>query len=130
MFPGSITLLDSQKFHSFMTQTDISRMSSDCDLVPLHHRQSSTNSSCDGQSSILSIHAMLRAKRMKDMLSGLSNKCMNHLVEAVKTSMDDDTTIQRLDEHLSSDCKYNAFKFSNTSDNDKLTLSSFFTSMM
>ena len=70
---------------------------------------------------------------MKDMLSGLSNKCLNshsnHLVEAVKTSMDDDSTIQRLDEHLSSDCKYNAFKFSNTSDNDKLTLSSFFTSI-
>ena len=128
MFPGSITFLDNQKgdrnfIHSFMTQEDISRMSSDCDLVHLHYRQSLTNLSCDGQSSILSIRAMPRAKRMKDMLSGLSNKCLNsrtnRLVEAVKMSMDDDSTIQRLDEHLSSDCKYIAFKFSNTSDNDK-----------
>ena len=40
MFPGSITFLDSQKgdrnfIHSFMTEADISRMSSDCNLVPL-----------------------------------------------------------------------------------------------
>ena len=138
MFPGSITFLDGQKgdrnfIHSFMTQADISRMSSDCDLVPLHRRQSSTNSSCDGQSSILSIRAMLHEKRMKDMLSGWSNTCLNsrtnRLVEAVKTSVDDNSTIQRLDEHLSSDCKYNAFKFSNTSNNDKLTLSSSCTSI-
>ena len=129
MFPGSITFLDSQKgdrnfIHSFMTHTDISRMSNDCDLVPLPYIQTSSFSSDRvGQSSILNICTMLRNKRTNEMLCKLSNKCLNmrtsELVESVKSSTDE-SKLQRLEKHLSSDCKYNAFKFSNMGDNDKL----------
>ena len=41
----------------------------------------------------------------------------------------DEAKLKRLQEHLSSDCKYSPFKFCNTSDNEKLRLSSFFTSI-
>ena len=138
LFPGSITFLDSQKgdrnfIHSFMTQADIRRMSSDCDLVPLPYRQTSSLSSDRvGQSSILNIRTMLHNKRTNEMPCKLSNKClnmhMNQLVESVKSSTDE-SKLQRLEEHLSSNCKYNAFKFSNMGDDDQLMLSSFFTSI-
>ena len=41
----------------------------------------------------------------------------------------DEAKLKRLQDHLSSDCKYNPFKFCNMSDNEKLRLSSFFTSI-
>ena len=52
----------------------------------------------------------------------------HRLSSSVKSDADE-AKLKRLQDHLSSDCKYNPFKFCNTSDNEKLRLSSFFMSV-
>ena len=54
--------------------------------------------------------------------------CPHRLSSSMKSNADE-AKLKRLQDHLSSDCKYNPFKFCNTSDNEKLLLSSLFTSI-
>ena len=129
--PGSITFVDTQCggncnfVHGHMMQADISRMGSNCDLVPESYREITKDVSTTQSSSIMNIRALL--SRMKggvnSMLASLSNKHLNmqthRLLSSVKSDADE-AKVKRLQDHLLSDCKYNPFKFCNTSDNEKL----------
>ena len=66
------------------------------------------------------------------MLARLSSRNLNMQTHRLSSSMKsdaDEAKLKRLQDHLSSDCKYNPFKFCNTNDNEKLRLLSFFTSI-
>ena len=138
IFPGSITFVDTQSgncnfVHGYMTQVDIIRMGSNCDLVPEPYREITKDMSTTQSSSIMNVRALSRTKGgVNSMLARLSNKHLNmqtHRLSSSVKSDADEAKLKRLQDHLSSDCKYNPFKFCNTSDNEKLQLSSFFTSI-
>ena len=118
-----------------MTQADISRMGSNCDLVPEPYREITTKdvSMTQSSSSIINVRVLSRMKGgVNSMLARLSNKHLNmqtHRLSSSVKSDADEVKLKRLQDHLLSDCKYNPFKFCNTSDNEKLRLSSFFTSL-
>ena len=137
--PGSISFVDTQCggnrnfVHGYMMQVDISRMGSNCDLVPEPYREITKDVSTTQSSSIMNVHALSRTKGgVNSMLARLSSKHLNmqthRLLSSVKIDADE-AKLKRLQDHLSSDCKYNPFKFCNMSDNEKLRLSSFFTSI-
>ena len=79
--PGSITFVDTQCggncnfVHGYMTQVDISRMGSNCDLVPEPYTEITKDVSTTQSSSIMNVHALL--SRMKggvnSMLARLSS---------------------------------------------------------
>ena len=134
IFPGSITFVDTQSgnrnfVHSYMMQADISRMGSNCDLVPEPYREITKDVSTTQSSSIINVCALSRAKGcVNSMLARLSSRNLNMQTHRLSSSMKsdaDEAKLKRLQDHLSSDCKYNPFKFCNTSDNEKLRLSSF-----
>ena len=84
MFPGSITFVDTQCgdlnfVHSYMIQVDISRMGSNCDLVPEPYRKITKDVSMTQSSSIMNVRVLL--SRMKggvnSMLARLSSKNLN-----------------------------------------------------
>ena len=138
IFPGSIMFVDTQSgnhnfVHSYMTQADISRMGSNCDLVPELYREITKDVSMTQSSSIMNVRALSRTKGgVNSMLARLSSRNLNmqtHRLSSSVKSDADEAKLKRLQDHLSSDCKYNPFKFCNTSDNEKLRLSSFFTSI-
>ena len=138
IFPGSIMFVDTQSgnrnfVHSYMTQADISRMGSNCDLVPEPYREITKDVSRTQSSSIMNVHALSRTKGgVNSMLARLSSRNLNMQTHRLSSSMKsdaDEAKLKRLQDHLSSDCKYNPFKFCNMSDNEKLRLSSFFTSI-
>ena len=127
--PGSITFVDTQCggnrnfVHGYMTQADISRMGSNCDLVPESCREITKDVSMTQSSSIMNVRALLRTKGgVKSMLGGgLLSKYLNMQTHRLSSSMKsdaDEAKLKRLQDHLSSDCKYNPFKFCNTSDNE------------
>ena len=138
--PGSIMFVDTQCggncnfVHGYMTQVDISRIGSNCDLVPEPYREITKDISTTQSSSIMNVCVLL--SRMKggvnSMLASLSNKHLNmqaHRLSSSVKSDADEAKLKRLQDHLLSDCKYNPFKFCNMSDNEKLQLLSFFTSI-
>ena len=138
IFPGSITFVDTQSgnhnfVHGYMIQADISRMGSNCDLVPEPYREITKDVSMTQSSSIMNVCVLSRMKGgVNSMLARLLNKHLNmqtHRLSSSVKSDADEAKLKRLQDHLSSDCKYNPFKFCNTSDNEKLQLSSFFTSI-
>ena len=138
ILPGSVTFVDTQSgnrnfVHGYMTQADISRMGSNCDLVPEPYREITKDMSTTQSSSIMNVHVLSRMKGgVNSMLARLSNKHLNmqtHRLSSSVKSDADEVKLKRLQDHLSSDCKYNPFKFCNTSDNEKLRLSSSFTSI-
>ena len=138
IFPGSVTFVDTQSgnhnfVHGYMTQADISRMGSNCDLVPEPYREITEDVSTTQSSSITNVHTLSRILNgVNSMLARLSNKHLNmqtHRLSSSVKSDADEAKLKRLQDHLSSDCKYNPFKFCNTSENEKLRLSSFFTSI-
>ena len=138
IFPGSITFVDTQSgnhnfVHGYMKQADISRMGSNCDLVPEPYREITKDVSTTQSSSIMDVRALSRMKGdVNSMLARLSSRNLNMQTHRLSSSMKsdaDEAKLKRLQDHLSSDCKYNPFKFCNTSDNEKLQLSSFFTSI-
>ena len=130
---------DRNFIQSFVTQADISRLSSDCDLVPdvlrisnFSKKQSMKSTQCHLSSDV----TFRPEQRMRRVLNLLSNRClisqMNKLLEAFtdpRNLLDQGEKVQRLDEHLSSDSRYNPFCLVNMSDDDKSHLSSFFTSI-
>ena len=137
--PGSIAFVDTQcgncNFeHGYMTQADISRMGSNCDLVPEPYREITKDVSTTQSSSIMNVRALLSRTKggVNSMLARLSSKHLNMQTHRLSSSVKSDAheaKSKRLQDHLSSDCKYNPFKFCSTSDNEKLRLSSFFTSI-
>ena len=138
IFPGSITFVDTQSgnrnfVHGYMMQADISRMGSNCDLVPEPYREITKDVSMTQSSSIMNVRALSRTKGgVNSIMARLWNKHLNmqtHRLSSSMKSVADEAKLKRLQDHLSSDCKYNPFKFCNTSDNEKLRLSSFFTSI-
>ena len=138
IFPGSITFVDTQSgnhnfVHGYMTQADISRMGSNCDLVPEPYRDITKDVSMTQSSSIMNVRSLSRMKGgVNSMLARLSSRNLNmqtHRLSSSVKSGADKAKLKWLQDHLSSDCKYNPFKFCNTSDNEKLRLSSFFTSI-
>ena len=65
--PGSITFVDTQCgnrnfVHGHMTQADISRMGSNCDLVPEPYREITKDVSMTQSSSIMNVRALSRTK--------------------------------------------------------------------
>ena len=128
--PGSITFVYTQSgnrnfVHSYMTQADISRMGSNCDLVPEPYREITKDVSTSHRSSIMNVRALLSKTEggVNSMLARLSSKHLNmqtHRLSSSVKSDADEAKLKRLQDHLSSDCKYNPFKFCNTSDNEKL----------
>ena len=72
----------------------------------------------------MNVRALSRMKGgVNSMLARLSNKHLNMQTHRLSTSMKtdaDEAKLKRLQDHLSSGCKYNPFKFCNTSDNEKL----------
>ena len=138
IFPGSVTFVDTQSgnrnfVHVYMMQADISRMGSNCDLVPEPYREITKDMSTTQSSSIMNVRALSRTKGgVNSMLARLSSRNLNmqtHRLSSSVKSNADEAKLKRLQDHLLSDCKYNPFKFCNTSDNEKLRLSSFFTSI-
>ena len=138
IFPGSITFVDTQSgnrnfVHSYMTQADISRMGSSCDLVPEPYREITKDMSMTQSSSTMNVRALSRMKGgVNSMLARLSSRNLNMQTHRLSSSMKsdaDEAKLKRLQDHLLSDCKYNPFKFCYMSDNEKLRLSSFFTSI-
>ena len=138
IFPGSITFVDTQSgnhnfVHGYMMQADISRMGTNCDLVPEPYREITKEMSMTQSSSIMNVRALSRMKGgVNSMLARLSNKHLNMQTHRLSSSMKsdaDEAKLKRLQDHLSSDCKYNPFKFCIMSDNENLRLSSFFTSI-
>ena len=119
--------------HGYMTQADISRMGSNCDLVPEPYREITKDVSMTQSSSIMNVRVLSRMKGgVNSMLARLSSRNLNMQTHRLSSSVKSDADkakLKRLQDHLSSDCKYNPFKFCNTSDNEKLRLSSFFTSI-
>ena len=109
-------------------------MGSNCDLGPEPYREITKDvSMTQSSSSIMNVCALSRMKGgVNSMLARLSNKHLNMQTHRLSSSMKsdaDEVKLKRLQDHLSSDCKYSPFKFCNTSDNEKLRLSSFFTSI-
>ena len=107
-----------------MTQADISRMGSNCDLVPEPYREITKDVSMNQSSSIMNVHMLSRMKGgVNSMLARLSNKHLNMQTHRLSSSMKsdaDEVKLKRPQDHLSSDCKYNPFKFCNMSDYEKL----------
>ena len=63
IFPGSITFVDTQSgnhnfVHGYMMQADISRMGSNCDLVPEPYREITKDMSTTQSSSIMNVRAL------------------------------------------------------------------------
>ena len=138
IFPGSMTFVDTQSgnrnfVHGYMMQEDISRMGSNCDLVPEPYREITKDVSTTQSSSIMNVHTLSRMKGgVNSMLARLSSRNLNmqtHRLSLSVKSDADEARLKRLQDHLSSDCKYNPLKFCNKSDNEKLRLSSFFMSI-
>ena len=138
--PGSIMFVDTQCggnrnfVHGYMTQADISRMGSNCDLVPEPYREITKDISTTQSSSIMNVCVLLSRTKggVNSMLARLWSKHLNmqtHRLSSSVKSDADEAKLKRLQDHLSSDCKYNLFKFCNMSDNEKLRLLSFFTSI-
>ena len=74
MFPGSITFVDTQCgdrnfVHGYMTQAGISRMGSNCDLVPEPYREITKEVSTTQSSSIMNVRALL--SRMKSGVNSM-----------------------------------------------------------
>ena len=130
MFPGSITFVDTQCgdrnfVHGYIMQVDISRMGSNCDLVPEPCREITKDISTTQSSSIMNVRALLSRTKggVNSMLARLLSKNLNMQTHRLSSSMksnEDEAKLKRLQDHLSSDCKYNPFKFCNMSDNEKL----------
>ena len=138
IIPASITFVDTQSgnhnfVHGYMMQADISRMGSNCDLVPEPYREITKDVSMTQLSSIMNVRELSRTKGgVNSMLARLSSRNLNMQTHRLSSSVKSDADkakLKRLQDHLSSDCKYNPFKFCNTNDNEKLRLSSFFTSI-
>ena len=114
--PGSITFVDTQCggdrnfVHGYMTQVDISRMDSNCDLVPEPYREITKDVSTTQSSSIMNVRVLLRTKGgVNSMLARLSSKHLNmqtHRLSSSVKSDADEAKLKRLQDHLSSDCKY------------------------
>ena len=129
IFPDSMTFVDTQSgnrnfVHGYMTQANISRMGSNCDLVPEPYREITKDVSTTQSSSIMNVRALSRMKGgVNSIMTRLSNKHLNMQTHRLSSSMKsnaDEAKLKRLQDHLSSDCKYNPFKFCNMSDNEKL----------
>ena len=121
-------------FKVSVTQADISTQSNDCNLVPITLRTTNRRSHTQKVSRhfVGSIKCKSK-KKMCDTLNNLSNRCLTahtrSLREAFVNPLDASAMHVKgkcLDEHLSSDCRYNLFCLVNTSDNDKLKLAFFF----
>ena len=134
IFPGSVTFVDTQSgnhnfVHGYMMQVDISRICSNCDLVPEPYREITKDVSMTQSSSIMNVRVLSRTKGgVNSIMARLSNKHLNmqtHRLSSSVKSDADEAKLKRLQDHLLSDCKYNPFKFCNTTDNEKLQLSSF-----
>ena len=114
--PGCVTFMETQSgdrnfIQSFVTQADISRLSSDCDLVPnvLRILNSSKKQSMKSTQHRLSPDVTFRPeRRVRRVLNLLSNRMSetNKLMEAFmdpRNVLDQGEKVWRLDEHLSSD---------------------------
>ena len=93
-----------------MMQVDISRMGSNCDLVPEPYREITKDISTTQSSSIMNVCALLRTKGgVNSMLARLSSKHLNMQTRRLSSSMKsdaDEAKLKRLQDHLLSDCKY------------------------
>ena len=116
------------KFCTWLHDTsghDISRMGSNCDLVPEPYREITKDISTTQSSSIMNVRVLLSKTKggVNSKLARLSSKHLNmetHRLSSSIKSDADEAKLKRLQDHLLSDCKYNPFKFCNTSDNEKL----------
>ena len=80
--------------HSYMTQADISRMGSNCDLVPEPYREITKDVSTTQSSSIMNVSALSRMKGgVNSMLARLSSRNLNmqthRLSSSVKSNADE-----------------------------------------
>ena len=128
MLPGCMTFMETQSgdrnfVQSFITQADISRLSSDCDLVPATLQSSNYSShhqeSRRVQRRLVSSMKVRPGKKMHVVLNNLSNRCLTIRTTKLRASFVDsnddasvDEKMHRLDEHLSSDGRYNPPSFS------------------
>ena len=141
MFPGSMTFMESQCgdrnfIQSFVTQADISRQSSDCDLVPPSLQSANFPSQKNVSCRLTNTMKFEPQKKVCNVLNNLSNRCLTARTRSLRQSfvnpMDTSNThdkVKRLEEHFSSDCKYNPFRLVSVSDEDNLRFASFFTSI-
>ena len=110
IFPGSITFVDTQCgnrnfVHGYMTQADISRMGSNCDLVPEPYREITKDVSMTQSSSIMNVRVLSRMKGgVNSVLARLSSKHLNMQTHRLSSSMKSDACeaeLKRLQDHLS-----------------------------
>ena len=141
MLPGSMTFMESQCgdrnfIQSFVTQADISGQSSDCDLLPPSLRSVNFCSRKKVSRRLTNTMKFAPQKKVCHVLNNLSNRCLAVRTRSLRQSfinpIDTSTThdkVKRLEEHLSSDCKYNPFRLVSISDEDNLRFTLFFTSI-
>ena len=75
-------------------------------------------------------------KKVCDVLNNLSNRCLTACTQSLRQSFvnpintsNTHDKVERLEEHLSSDCNYNPFRLVSISDEDNLRFTSLFTSI-
>ena len=140
MLPGSMTFMENQCgdrnfIQSFVTQADISRQSSDCDLVPPSLQSANFRSRKNVSRRLTNTMKFEPQKKVCDVLNNLSNRCLTartrslhqSFINPINTSNTYDK-VKHLEEHLSSYCKDSPFRLVSVSDEDNLRFASFFTS--
>ena len=142
MFPSSMMFTESQCSNgnfvqSFVMQANISRQSSNCDLVPMLLRGTDTHTFGVKDRRCFAGNVTYEPpKKVNDAIDDLSNRCLMTRVKNLSQSFisvtDHSKThikVKQLDNHLSSDCHYNPFRVVNMSGDDKFHLVSFFASI-
>ena len=78
--------------HSYMTQVDISRMGSNCDLVPEPYREITKDVSTTQSSSIRNVRALLSRTKggVNSMLARLWSKNLNMQTDRLSSSVKSD----------------------------------------
>ena len=125
--------------NGFTTQADISRLSSDSDLVPCTLRTANFQPSQGASSCVRHLSTdvkICQQRKLHGVINRLSNRCLTEqTVELIDSFTDANDTLNQcgkwkcLDNHLSLECRYNPFRLVNVSNFDKSKLSSFFTSI-
>ena len=142
--PYCFTFIDTQIgdrnfVNGFTTQADISRLSSDSDLVPCTLRTANFRPSQGASSCVRHLSTdvkICQQRKLRGVTNRLSNRCLTEqTVELIDSFTNANDTLNQcgkwkhLDDHLSLECRYNPFRLVNISDDDKSKLSSFFTSI-
>ena len=133
---GSLTFLENQSgdrnfVQSFITQADVSRQSSNCDIAPpaLRNKDSMTK---DKQKMQLPCRTM--RLHSSSNINELSNRCLTTRARTLHQSLIKPTFMthvraKEFERYFSNDCRYNPFRMVNNGPNDGLKMALFFTSI-